>query len=61
MCCFLVFNVNMLSNGDGETGPCTPNLTVTSPTGWKYDGDISQAYYNNSEIGSRVNSIPASA
>jgi hypothetical protein len=39
--------VNWLINGDGETGPCESSSGVTHPTGWNYNGLITQIYYNN--------------
>ena len=46
---FSVFGVNLLFNGDAETGPCNVIDGVTSPTGWNYDGPITQAIYNNDD------------
>ncbi|CAF2895919.1 unnamed protein product [Rotaria sp. Silwood2] len=51
----------MVVNGDAETGPCAADGNVTRPTGWDYDGDITQLAYNNSYIYNRVNTIPATA
>lgn len=36
-----------MRNGDGETGPCQAGNGVTRPTGWEYNGTITQVYYNN--------------
>ncbi|CAF4156324.1 unnamed protein product [Adineta steineri] len=38
---------NWLTNGDGETGPCESAGGSTPPTGWSYNGTITQVYYNN--------------
>ncbi len=43
----LASNANWLINGDGETGPCQSGSGVTSPTGWNYNGTITQIYYND--------------
>lgn len=43
----LVFNVNLISNGNAETGPCDTNGNVMPPTGWNYNGTITQIYYNS--------------
>jgi hypothetical protein len=32
--CLVVFNVNLLLNGDAETSPCAPDKSVVHPTGW---------------------------
>lgn len=56
--CFLVFNVNMLVNGDAETGLCATDGNVTSPTGWTTNGDLTQIAYNNTHIYDRVNGVP---
>jgi len=37
----------MLINGDAETGACEMGAGVTSPTGWNYNGSITQTGYNN--------------
>ncbi|CAF3975353.1 unnamed protein product [Rotaria sp. Silwood1] len=39
------FNVHM-TNGDGETGICGNNTNITSPTGWNYNGTVTQISYN---------------
>jgi hypothetical protein len=38
---------NWVINGDAETGSCEPGADITHPTGWNYDGPITQVYYNN--------------
>ncbi|CAF4221725.1 unnamed protein product, partial [Adineta steineri] len=38
---------NWLINGDAETGTCQSGNGVTHPTGWMYNGSITQVYYNN--------------
>lgn len=57
----LVFDLNMLINGDAETGTCATDSEITRPPGWNYDGDITQIAYNNSIIYSRVSTIPVTA
>ena len=57
----LVFNLDMLINGDAETGACATDSSITRPVGWSYDGDITQLAYNNSIIYSRTSTIPATA
>jgi len=44
---FLVYDVNILVNGDGETGPCEMGGGITYPMGWSYYGSITQISYNN--------------
>ena len=34
-------------NGDGENGPCAADNNILHPTGWNYNGTITQIYYNN--------------
>lgn len=51
----------MLINGDAETGACAQDDGITRPTGWTYDGDITQLAYNNTSIENRVSTIPAAA
>ncbi|CAF1076024.1 unnamed protein product [Adineta ricciae] len=36
---------NWIYNGDGETGPCATNYDLVHPTGWNYDGPITQVQY----------------
>jgi len=40
------YNVNMVINGDAEMGACEMGTGVTSPTGWNYNGSITQTHYN---------------
>ncbi|CAF5196834.1 unnamed protein product, partial [Rotaria magnacalcarata] len=42
------YGVNLLMNGDGETGSCTQSNNITHPTLWSYVGNISQVAYNAS-------------
>ena len=44
---YLVLNVNLLINGDGETGGCPIGNNRTSPYGWSFSGPISQVSYSN--------------
>ncbi|CAF1053532.1 unnamed protein product [Adineta steineri] len=43
----IISKSNLLINGDAETGPCELGKNVTHPTGWMYDGPITQVRYNN--------------
>ncbi|CAF1038853.1 unnamed protein product [Adineta ricciae] len=52
------FNKNLLINGDGETGPCETGGGVTHPTGWNYNGTITQISYNNPQHGDLTPSDP---
>ncbi len=36
-----------MQNGDGENRPCETGNGITHPTGWNYNGTITQIYYNN--------------
>jgi len=36
----------MVINGDAEMGACEMGTGVTSPTGWNYNGSITQTHYN---------------
>jgi hypothetical protein len=49
---FSVLNINLLTNGDAETGLCETGENVTHPTGWHYNGSITQVSYNASYYGS---------
>ncbi len=44
-------------NGDAENGPCESSSGVTHPTGWNYNGTITQIYYNNI-YGDQMNTDP---
>jgi hypothetical protein len=46
---YLVYGVNMLMNGDAETGPCEMGNNITHPTEWSYIGGITQMSYNDTE------------
>ncbi|CAF2742208.1 unnamed protein product [Rotaria sp. Silwood2] len=46
-----LYSVNLLMNGDGETGPCAMSINVTHPTVWSYVGTITQISYNDYEYG----------
>ncbi|CAF1682960.1 unnamed protein product, partial [Adineta ricciae] len=52
------WNNNLLINGDGETGPCETGGGVTPPTGWNYNGTITQISYNNPTYGVLTPSDP---
>jgi len=51
---FLVLNVNLIMNGNAETGPCQTSTGTISPTGWNYNGTISQMYYNSTASSQKV-------
>ncbi|UJR17945.1 hypothetical protein I4U23_004844 [Adineta vaga] len=51
-------NQNLLINGNGETGPCETGGSVTHPTGWNYNGTITQISYNNPTYGDLTHSDP---
>ncbi|CAF3957502.1 unnamed protein product [Rotaria sp. Silwood2] len=42
-----VFNINLLINGDAETGPCGTTDAITPPTNWDYSGTVFQIFYNS--------------
>ena len=44
---YLVLNINLLINGDAETGGCPIGNNRTSPYGWSFSGPISQVSYSN--------------
>jgi hypothetical protein len=50
--------VNLVTNGDAETGPCQNNSGVTHPTGWTYNGTITQVSYNNPIYGDLTATSP---
>ncbi|CAF1267301.1 unnamed protein product [Didymodactylos carnosus] len=39
------YGVNIVVNGDGETGPCETSGVITPPTGWTPNGSITQVSY----------------
>ena len=41
------FGVNLIINGNAETGPCSSDGTVVHPTSWNYTGLITQILYTN--------------
>lgn len=43
-----MYGVNLLINGDAETGHCDTSGYFLAPTNWSYVGDITQMAYNNS-------------
>ncbi|CAF4739775.1 unnamed protein product, partial [Rotaria sp. Silwood1] len=53
-----LYGVNLLMNGDGETGPCAMLINVTHPTIWSYVGTITQIAYNNSAYGALTPTTP---
>ncbi|CAF1237702.1 unnamed protein product [Adineta steineri] len=52
------FNINLVTNGDAETGSCQVSGGVTSPVGWNYNGPITQVIYNNPTSGCMTSSDP---
>ncbi|CAF0944407.1 unnamed protein product [Adineta steineri] len=42
----VVSTSNWLVNGGGENGSCETGSGITSPTGWTYNGTITQIYYS---------------
>ena len=54
----LGFSINLVKNGDAETGLCSTNRSISSPTGWSYSGPISQLCYNNSQVPDQTDSTP---
>ena len=54
----LVYGMNLLMNGDGESGQCELRGSVTHPTGWSYSGNITQISYNDTVYGSQFYSTP---
>ncbi|CAF1095829.1 unnamed protein product [Adineta steineri] len=42
-----ISTANWLINGDAETGPCETGSGVTHPTGWNYNGTVTQVHYND--------------
>ncbi|CAF1228720.1 unnamed protein product [Adineta steineri] len=45
----LISTSNWLINGDGEIGSCQAGFGITSPTGWMYNGAVTQIYYSASD------------
>jgi len=43
--------VNLVVNGDGETGPCEASNNITHPTGWNFNGAVTQMLYDNAQYG----------
>ncbi|CAF2939598.1 unnamed protein product, partial [Rotaria sp. Silwood2] len=43
--------MNLITNGDGATGPCETAGGITHPTGWNYNGTVTQISYNNPTYG----------
>lgn len=55
-----VFNINLVNNGDAETGPCETRNGTSSPIGWYFNGSVTQISYDNKFCGtiSRESSGP---
>lgn len=45
----LALYVNLVHNGDAETGPCETSNGPVSPVGWDYSGPIIQVSYSNTD------------
>ena len=43
--------MNVVTNGDAETGSCEMLNGVTHPTAWNYVGLMTQISYNNTDYG----------
>jgi hypothetical protein len=41
----LATKINLMINGDAETGPCATDSNVMHPTGWNYEGPVTQISY----------------
>lgn len=50
--------MNVIQNGDGETGSCQSSNGVTTPTGWSVSGTMTQVVYGNSLISFQTLSTP---
>jgi hypothetical protein len=53
-----VYGVNILINGNAETGPCEMGNNITHPTEWSYIGAVTQVSYNDTQYGSQFYSSP---
>lgn len=53
-----LFNVNIINNGDGETGACQTSNRVTSPSGWSVSGTVTQTTYGNTQISYQTSTTP---
>ncbi|CAF1516351.1 unnamed protein product, partial [Rotaria sordida] len=51
-------NINLLMNGDGETGLRALSTNVTHPSIWSYVGTITQIAYNNPAYGALTPATP---
>ncbi|CAF1098158.1 unnamed protein product [Adineta steineri] len=45
-----LFNINLVTNGNGEIGNCSSSNASVSPMGWNVNGPITQIYYNNTSF-----------
>jgi len=45
---FLAMNRNLVQNGNGESGTCATDNTITNPTYWDFSGPVSQVIYGSS-------------
>ena len=43
----LDFNINVVRNGDAETGPCSVSGELPGPSIWKYNGNVTQLSYSD--------------
>lgn len=46
-----VFNMNLVNNGNAETGPCETRNGTSSPIGWYFNGSVTQISYDNKYCG----------
>jgi hypothetical protein len=56
----LATKINLVINGDAETGPCATDSDVTHPTGWNYKGRVTQISYTALLLGSEFSSTSVS-
>ncbi|CAF3940076.1 unnamed protein product [Adineta steineri] len=52
------FNINLITNGDAETGSCQGSSGITSPIGWNYNGPITQVIYSDPAFVGMASSDP---
>ncbi|CAF1158809.1 unnamed protein product [Adineta steineri] len=52
------FNINLITNGDAETGSCQGSSGITSPVGWNYNGPITQVIYSDPAFVGMASSDP---
>ncbi|CAF4354016.1 unnamed protein product, partial [Adineta steineri] len=52
------FNINLITNGDADTGSCQGSSGITSPVGWNYNGPITQVIYSDPAFVGMASSDP---